>query len=586
MKLSFKYFRKAAQTSLIAVFAAIPFTTSALDLPIKDINGAQYYFREVKPKETIYGLCRELGMSKDEIVRHNPSVGDGLKAGMTLYFPVSEYGVEEKKKPATVFVSETPKVITTADAHLVEKGETIYGISRHYGISEEELIAANPQIASGLKTGILLNIPSANTSATAASAQTVPAPVATPVPQEQSAPVPQEPEIRNGIFISDSNTQTPEATETENTDAEEATEEDADADSPVKIAVILPFMLNESNQDKQTQLYTEFFKGMLLAADSLKNNKTEIIIDAYDSANSIDTVRNIISRPEFAGTDIIIVPDNDQQLSMLASYADTTSATILNIFAVKNTDYVNNPRIMQANIPHSQMYQQAVKSFIEEFDGYTPVILSSEEGKHDKEEFVNLLKYSLNKTGKNFETINYSGYLKSSDLSSLKSDGHYVFVPVSGSVSEFNHVISALKNYRESSTDFNSIRLFGYPEWITFRGDALENLHTMNATVYSRFFNDESDSRSKRINEKYTSVYGSPMMAAVPVQGILGFDTGFFLLSAIDNDIEILDGNTFHNGIQSGFHFVKQDDAKGKVNDLLYFVNFRPSGLIDKRVLQ
>ena len=108
----------------------------------------------------------------------------------------------------------------------------------------------------------------------------------------------------------------------------------------------------------------------------------------------------------------------------------------------------------------------------------------------------------------------------------------------------------------------------------------------MNATVYSRFFNDESETRSKRISEKYTSVYGSPMMAAVPVQGILGFDTGFFLLSAIDNDIEILDGNTFHNGIQSGFHFVKQDDAAGKVNDLLYFVNFRPSGLVDKRVLQ
>jgi len=584
MKLSFKYFRKAAQTSLIAAFAAIPFTTSALDLPIKNINGAQYYFREVKPKETIYGLCRELGMSKDEIVRHNPSVGDGLKAGMTLYFPVAEYGKDEKKKPAPVFVSETPKVITTADAHLVEKGETIYGISRHYGISEEELIAANPQIASGLKTGILLNIPSANTSATATSAQTVPAPVATPVPQEQSAPASQEPERRNGIFISDSNAQAPEKSETEDT-AEETTEDELD--TPVKIAVILPFMLDNDTPDKQTQLYTEFFKGMLLAADSLKNNKTEIIIDAYDSANNSDTVRNIISRPEFAGTDIIIVPDNDQQLSMLASYADTTSATILNIFAVKNTDYVNNPRIMQANIPHSQMYQQAVKSFIEEFDGYTPVILSSEEGKHDKEEFVNLLKYNLNHAGKNFETINYNEYLKSSDLASLKGEGgRYVFVPLSGSVSEFNHVISALKNYRESSTDFNSVRLFGYPEWITFRGDALENLHTMNATVYSRFFNDESDARSKRINEKYTSVYGSPMMAAVPVQGILGFDTGFFLLSAIDNDIEILDGNTFHNGIQSGFHFVKQDDAEGKVNDLLYFVNFRPSGLIDKRVLQ
>lgn len=585
MKLSFKYFHKTVHSLLIAMIAAMPLSVAALNLPVKDINGVKYYYREVKPKETIYGLCRELGMSKDEIIRHNPSVDYGLKAGMTLYFPVSEYDSDaESKTVSKLSTGEQKKVTATSDVHLVEKGETVYGISRSYGITEEELIAANPQIASGLKTGVLLNIPSANTSPLT-ERQLVPAPVADEVettPATTVAATTPEPATQyNRVFISNSGMDFSDQVGTEDdTETEES-------NSPVKIAVILPFMLNDATPDKQTQLYTEFFKGMLLAADSLKNNKTAIIIDAYDSAANDDTVRNIISRPEFAGTDIIIVPDNDRQLSMLAEYADTTSATILNIFAVKNTDYVSNPRIMQANIPHSQMYQQAAKSFIEEFSEYTPVILTSEEGKHDKDEFVNLLKYDLNSSGKAFETINYSGYLKSSDLSHLTGEGkRYVFVPVSGSVTEFNHIISALKNYREESTDYNSVRLFGYPEWITFRGDALENLHTMNATVYSRFFNDATDTRSKRINEKYTATYGSPMMAAVPVQGILGFDTGLFLLSAIDNDIEIIDGNTFHNGIQSGFHFIKQDGAAGKVNDLLYFVNFRPSGLVDKRILQ
>lgn len=99
MKLSFKYFHNTIVASLVAIATTIPLATNALDLPIKNVNGIQYYFREVKPKETIYGLCRELGLSKDEIVRHNPSVGDGLKAGMTLYFPVNEFNSGERIPP-------------------------------------------------------------------------------------------------------------------------------------------------------------------------------------------------------------------------------------------------------------------------------------------------------------------------------------------------------------------------------------------------------------------------------------------------------------------------------------------------------
>lgn len=428
---------------------------------------------------------------------------------------------------------------------------------------------------------MLINIPSANTTAvekTESEHTAIPTPISAPLQSTSNKDrtlISEEPQKHNQIFLGDSYNEIIDETIADS------------VDRPVKIAVILPFMLNDNSVDKQTQLYTEFFKGMLLAADSLKNNKTEVILDAYDSENNLNTVRDIISRPEFAGTDIIITPDNDEQLALISEYADTASATILNIFAVKNTDYISDSKIMQANIPHSQMYQQAVKSFMEEFDGYIPVILTSEEGKHDKDEFANLLKDQLSKAGKNYEIINYTGYLKSSDFSNLKNEeGRYVFVPVSGSSSEFNHIISALKNYRESSSDYNSVRLFGYPEWITFRGDELENLHIMNATVYSRFYNDESSQRSKLINDKYSSSFGAPMMSAVPVQGILGFDTGYFLLSAIDNDINLIDGNTFYNGIQSGFHFVKHDDVAGKVNDLLYFVNFRPSGIVDKRVLQ
>lgn len=62
-------------------------------------------------------------------------------------------------------VKEAPKPITTPPTsdknlrHLVLKGETIYGISRQYEIGEKELIAMNPGIEEGLREGQVLVIP-------------------------------------------------------------------------------------------------------------------------------------------------------------------------------------------------------------------------------------------------------------------------------------------------------------------------------------------------------------------------------------------------------------------------------------------
>lgn len=70
----------------LMILLSMPAIT-ALDLPTKNINGETYHYYVVKQKETVYSLCKRFGISKDEIVKYNPAVADGLKTGMTLYFP-------------------------------------------------------------------------------------------------------------------------------------------------------------------------------------------------------------------------------------------------------------------------------------------------------------------------------------------------------------------------------------------------------------------------------------------------------------------------------------------------------------------
>lgn len=589
----------------------------AIELPIKKINGKEYYYYQVKPKETIYSLCKQFGLTKAELIKYNPVVADGLRANQILYFPVDEMDqiTAEKEAPQEKSKPKTIDVASVESTHFVEKGETIYGISKHYGITEEELIAANPSIAHGLKQGVVLNIPKSGNHVTSTSSEADVAEADNYIRDEEPATQPeQEPETETTVVAEETGTEQEAAPELkrepvvpaipattvndyyneEDTDAEElsgdeATEEQSEesdstiVDNSVDIAVMLPFMLDQEKPDKQTQLYTEFYKGFLIAVDSLRNIGSKINIRAFDTAASIDTVRNLMTSPDFGVYDIIIAPDDEAQLNAISDFALQHDMNVMNIFAVKSELYKNNKAVMQANIPHSDMYDEAVTALLGSYMDYMPVLLIPNEGKTDKIEFVNKLRSELSSRNLPFTEIHYSGYLKESDLAQLEHDNRYIFVPASGTQTEFSHIIGALKTYRENLLNYNNVRLFGYPEWITFRSDMLENLHTMNSTIYSRFFNDDSSYRSRDFAELYKRWYGSPMMSAIPVQGILGFDTGFYIINAIHRDNNGLNNSHYsYDGIQSGYHFSKPAESEGVINDRLYFINFRPSGVIEK----
>jgi len=66
------------------VFAA---DAAVKDLPVKSVNGHLYHYYQIPAKETVYSVCYKLGVTKEELIRYNPAVEDGLKVGMTVYFP-------------------------------------------------------------------------------------------------------------------------------------------------------------------------------------------------------------------------------------------------------------------------------------------------------------------------------------------------------------------------------------------------------------------------------------------------------------------------------------------------------------------
>lgn len=119
------------------------------------VDGKKYYHYEVTSKETLYTICKKLGVTKDEVVKYNPKVADGLRAGTVLVFPVDAMNPQAVQAAPTAGSREHG---VTVVSHYVERGQTIYGLATHYGITTDELIRQNPIVANGLKAGQTLHL--------------------------------------------------------------------------------------------------------------------------------------------------------------------------------------------------------------------------------------------------------------------------------------------------------------------------------------------------------------------------------------------------------------------------------------------
>jgi LysM repeat protein len=70
---------------------------------------------EVQPKETLYGISAKTGYSQEELIALNPSLKDGVKDGMLLYFPVKKNQLAGPKKSTDLLQS----LKTSQRKHLV-----------------------------------------------------------------------------------------------------------------------------------------------------------------------------------------------------------------------------------------------------------------------------------------------------------------------------------------------------------------------------------------------------------------------------------------------------------------------------------
>lgn len=122
----------------------------------------------VKKGDTLYSISRKYEITVAELrTANNLSENDVLKEGAKLTIPTADISNAAALSSSKAVSSESkPSVTLPSAVYQVQKGDTLYGIARKYGIKLPELLAMNNLDSNAtIKIGQKLSVPAAVSSA-------------------------------------------------------------------------------------------------------------------------------------------------------------------------------------------------------------------------------------------------------------------------------------------------------------------------------------------------------------------------------------------------------------------------------------
>ena len=491
-------------------------------------------FHTIQAGETLYKLTTMYNVSAKDICEANPGLSaENFRIGQVILIPQKEEKeVAVQTPPVEQSNIQGPVVPRCKDMHKVKRKETIFSVSREYGISEQELIAANPELKKGMKKGQFLCIPY---------------PAATTVQPTQK--------------------EDPYAIPPSNSELFRKSKETPKEMSTIKAALILPFQ-----EDKRM---VEYYEGFLMAVDSLKRTGTSLDLYVYDSGKDISTLNTILAKNEMKKMDIIFGPMHQNQIKPLSDFAEKNDIRLVIPFSQKGEEVFNNPAVYQINTPQSYLYSEVYEHFTRQFPNAHVIFIEPAIADKEKAEFISGLKQELKSKGVSMQTVNESA-TKETLKAALRNDKENIFIPTSSTNVLLIKALPQLTLLVRDNPEQN-IHLFGYPEWQIYTKDHLDSFFELDVYFYSSFYMNTLFPAAVQFTNNYHKWYSKDLTSKFPNYAMLGFDTGFFFLKGLSRYGSELENNLPKMNltpIQTGFKFQRVNNWGGFINKKVFFIRF------------
>jgi LysM repeat protein len=547
----------------------------------------RFFYHTVERGQTVYSIALMYNVSEEDVYHLNPSSRQYVKAGEKLRIPqleMTRIAEERKEEEAYVF-------------HTIRPRETLYGVSKQYRISAEDISNANPGLTlQSFVAGKTIRIPVAKIeSAPTVVTKTVIKKVEYTVKKKETLfgickqfnitgdqLLQYNPDLKTGlkagrlIII-------PVETEETVTIAPEQKEFDLNAvmtarneirkTNMARIALLLPFQVTDSQNSSR---FREYYEGFLMAVDSMRNAGMSVEVSVHDIGDNVQKMRTALENESLLRSNLLIGGVTNEQIEQIGEFALKNG---LKYVVPSNSKCdrltLGNACIFQVNTPYHYLFSYATARACTLFADYNIILVDT----HDKEEkalFTNTFKADLRERQIPFRELSFQEGSFPADLKALLSTTKpNLIMPLSASINALRKINTTLRPLADSKPDYR-LTLFGYPEWQMYT-DLMEDFFVLNTYIYTSFYANNLSADVRRFNAKYSYWYKKSMAQSYPKYAMLGFDTGIFFISAINKYGPNFEGNIQrhkYNSIQTGFGFERVNNWGGFINTALYIVHF------------
>ena len=549
---------------MVSVLAATlgVYAAATLNYPTIVENGKEYYIYKVQKSEGYYAISKKFDVTIKEIVDANPMEG-GLKLGQELKIPTGNV-VKVERNPDH---SRSKSLV-----HVVEKGETLYSLAKKYGVKVNDLKKLNPG-CDPLSIGFELKIPS-DINTTGKPDKKHDKHESTYADVEQK---PAEAEPQN-VTAMEAMTETPlEASAADSLSTDSIPQETfyRNPQNSVRMAVLMPFNVN-SGYDADEK-FVDFYRGCLIAADSLSALGMNVTIDAYDIGKTKESLIKTLQNRELSKADIIIGPAYTAQIQYVSDYAKRHNIKAVVPFS-NNVPQVNsNKYLFQIVSPQNLFFESLATECAERWKGKHVLIVEPDSAgiRYNKREFTDLLIPKLEANGVDYKYIadtKVAGQVNNFVAETEDKEEVIIIIPTS------NHVkLTQIADHIEQIKS-NNVSIFGFPEWNDMMHKDIYNKPLYMFTNHWLRFDDPA---TIEFYNRYNSKFGVPPAQNNPSYSIFGFDITLYFGKAWMHSGEEFEGflNDEHpDMLQMHFHFDKRPNG-GYVNHGLYLQRYDKDGI-------
>lgn len=414
--------------------------------------------------------------------------------------------------------------------HKVKKKETIFGISRMYDITIEQLMKANPEMSTPgyeLKKGAVLRIPFST--------------LQTEVPVVKPA-------------------------------------EEDDADDMRKRAIRLGVMLPLHDINGDGKRMVEYYRGVLMACDSIKKLGISVDVHAWNAAEDGD-INKILSDENAAKCDLIIGPLYSKQMSAMSAFVEKHKIKLLIPFSINAPQLADNKYIYQVYQSHTVQDDATIEHFVKGFKNYHTVIIDCNDSTSQKGSFTSALRRQLEQENMELSITN----LKSGESDFSKAFSRTkpnVVILNTGRSPELGIAFSKLNGLKVTDPDL-VINMFGYTEWLMYTRAHLENFYKFNTYIPSVFYYNPLSASTKRLQQKFRWNFHTDMQNSLPRFALTGFDHAYFFLTGMHREGKMFLGEKSNmEYVQTPLQFERYGNG-GLRNHTQLFVHYTPDSRVE-----